>query len=171
MLSRTLEDVAFDSRHMVCSMAGKRKAPKPANASKRCRRRSPSLPRDQDSVNTFVIAAAVGLSAFSYGRLLAVGFPRVVFEMMKIIVAMKQPTPRLCGMECFCGVATIATEFIQAGFPFHGADILLDPEHHDLTRPAGLVCLLFMVLSFEADAIWWFATVCSSWIWLSRSST
>ena len=168
-------------------MAKRRKAPADTGASKRCKLNAevtgactsadPQVvgekanPRQPCSINTFVIAAALGLSVFSYGRLLAVGFPTIVFEIMKTVVAMRQPTPRLCGLEAFCGVATIATEFIQAGFPFHGADILLDPDNHDLTTPAGFVYLLFMVLSFEADAILWFATVCSSWIWLSRSST
>ena len=84
-------------------MAKRRKAPADTGASKRCKLKAevtgacasadPQVvgekanPRQPCSINTFVIAAALGLSVFSYGRLLAVGFPTIVFENMKTVVA------------------------------------------------------------------------------------
>ena len=117
-------------------------------------------------------ADRVGVPKFVYNRLINAGFPHIVLRMMMLLVcAGGMPELKLDVAELFCGVAEITQAFTAAGFRTVGVDILFDKTHHDLTADAGFIYALWLVMCLHPDGLCWLATVCSSWIWMSRSST
>ena len=130
------------------------------------------IERPPRSIMLVQTAEKLGISAYTYGRLVACGFPMIVMHIMAACVALRGfPEPSLSAVEFFCGVANIHREFSAAGFPSIGIDVLFDRIHHDLCSPQGFIYCLWVVMTMEPDALAWFATVCSTWVWISRSST
>ena len=116
-------------------------------------------------------AHKLNLDLGSYQRMCKVGMPRLLFEILARIARHRSRMPRLCAIEFFCGAATIATAFNDRDYAALGIDIILNPLHHDLTLSSGFVYALWMVMNLKPDGLAWFATVCSTWVYLSRNST
>ena len=57
-------------------------------------------------------------------------------------------------------------------FEVRGFDIRNDPVYQDLNTDFGfLSALLWLLRLVDFEAMTWFGTVCSSWIWLARGTT
>ena len=100
------------------------------------------------------------------------GVPILMFEILCAVTRLQGlPQRKLDLVEYFCGVATITQNFRLAGFCGIGYDIDKDNIHNDLCLPQGFLCALRLLQSLSARGLAWFATVCSSWVWMSRSTT
>ncbi len=122
----------------------------------------------------FTTASSMGVSCGVYRRLKLFGVPRGLFQLLKCcrMVSPHGWGEDLCLIEYFCGVGAITTQWQRAGFPAVGYDILKDPLYNDLNASAGfLVALRLMLQLSDSSGLAWFATVCSTWVWMSRSST
>ena len=52
-----------------------------------------------------------------------------------------------------------------------GADIEREPIYMDMNHNLGFLTSLTILHRLHEGGIMWLATVCSSWVWISRSST
>lgn len=120
-------------------------------------------------------AAAVGVSILTFKRMKVLGCPFNFFmllTMMRSAVDGCLASDGLILLELFCGVAAITRAFNAAGLPATGYDYLKDPYMNDINSPAGFICALTMLLTLHpTDGLLWLATVCSTWVWMSRGST
>ena len=76
-------------------------------------------------------------------------------------------------VEYFCGVAAIVEAWQSRELPAAGFDINHSALHQDLTLPHGMVAAMQWLRRVLRNGMGasWFATVCSSWIFLSSPST
>lgn len=78
-------------------------------------------------------------------------------------------------MEFFSGVGSVHRAFAQRGFCAAGFDIINVPDHPEfqsITTDCGFMSALQLIRRLRtARGLSHWATVCSSWIWMSRSST
>ena len=121
-----------------------------------------------------ITAGQLGLDAAAYQRLCLLGCPTAFFQLI-MAVQFCRPEPKttpLVMLEMFCGVAAITRAFTEAGYPSMGYDYLKDPVTNNVLSSAGFACALSLTLSLDPMAgFLWLATVCSSWVWISSSST
>ena len=82
-----------------------------------------------------------------------------------------QPLESIDVIENFCGVAEITQAFASAGFTACGYDFSFDARFNHLCSIEGFIHCLWLHLRLRCTGLSWFATVCSTWIWLSRSTT
>ena len=119
--------------------------------------------------------AKLGFSVVAYQRLKMLGCPSQFIELMVLVRASLKGFdghPELVLFEMFCGVAAIAREFAKLQLPAMGFDVLKDPVLNDILTPYGFIYATTMVMSLDQrTGILWLATVCSSWVWMSRNST
>ena len=95
-----------------------------------------------------------------------------MYEIMLLVFHLPQlPRGSLDCVELFSGVGQITSKFTQSGLAALGYDIVNDKSNHDLCSVQGFVFALICVMRLSTDGLAWFATVCSSWIWLARAST
>lgn len=116
-------------------------------------------------------ADKLGIDWDSYRRMRKVGMPRLLFEILARFALHRCRNQRLHAAEFFCGAATIATAFNTHDYPAIGLDIVCNPLYHDITLSSGFLYALWVVLSLKPNGLAWFATVCSTWVFLSRNST
>ena len=96
----------------------------------------------------------------------------VLYELLKLVNKVSASSARdLHCVECFCGVAAIVRAFQAAGLNAVGMDVALDPDYMDLCTSEGMVMAVSLCMKLSPDALAWFATVCSSWIWICRDKT
>ncbi len=72
--------------------------------------------------------------------------------------------------EVFAGNGAVSRGMQAYGFRGRQLDLTYHPGHNVLT-PAGFLLLLRTVLDIVPGGVLWAAPPCSTWIWLSRSST
>ena len=121
-----------------------------------------------------ITAGQLGLDAAAYQRLCLLGCPTAFFQLIMAVQSCR-PEPKttpLVMLEMFCGVAAITRAFTEAGYPSMGYDYLKDPVTNNVLSSAGFACALSLTLSLDPMAgFLWLATVCSTWVWISSSST
>ena len=72
--------------------------------------------------------------------------------------------------ELFAGSAHLSKAMRMIGFK----GVSLDREYdvaHDILTPAGFLVCLWLAMRIRRGGVFWFASPCSSWIWLARAST
>ena len=76
-------------------------------------------------------------------------------------------------VEYFCGVQSIVQAFQGLGMAAVGFDIEISSLHHNINLPTGFIAALQCLRRIRRDGLGlqWFATVCSTWIWMCRAST
>ncbi len=89
--------------------------------------------------------------------------------MQAMIHLRRQATP-CCFAEAFAGNAAVSRGVAALGYPSVGLDMEYHPEH-DVLTPAGFLNLLGLALDVVEGGVLWAAPPCSTWVWLSRSST
>ena len=114
-----------------------------------------------------------GLERESYLMLMVFGAPRILFPILKLLTSSRAaPMARTMEMcEFFCGVAQISENFSRAGYNSTGIDVLRDPLNMDLCTPRGFLYAMCLVLATKDRGFLWFATVCSSWVWMCRGTS
>eukprot|EP00959_Pyramimonas_sp_CCMP1952_P120831 2526328-Pyramimonas_sp.AAC.1 len=143
------------------------------------KRRLRSKTRDDDlhmprSLSQTMVAAGLGVTTCTYRAMRRIGMPTLVYSVMFEVVRSSLFASVVGTLECveyFSGVGRISSTFSGAGFPSLGYDILNDSVNHDLCSAQGFLYALIIMMRLSPDGLAWFATVCSSWIWLSSNST
>ena len=77
----------------------------------------------------------------------------------------------LDAVEFFAGAETVASAFCARGFKTLGYDILLDSGSMDIMSAPGMAFALALSLRLRRGSFAHLAPVCSSLVWVSRSST
>ena len=144
-------------------MAPKRQ--KPRNARSRSLRKPLSLSRADH-------AAKCGITLSAYIRLQMMQIPALLFELLVATMATSGPPAHGIDLvEYFFGVAAITQNFRLAGYSAIGYDVDKDSLNNDPCMPQGFLCALRHLQALRFLGLAWFATVCSSWVWMSRSTT
>jgi len=73
-------------------------------------------------------------------------------------------------MEHFAGDAAVSQGMRLVGFSGVTFDLRIS-RLHDLLTPVGLLATLTACMKLRRRALAWFAPPCSTWVWMSRSST
>ena len=118
-------------------------------------------------------ACAMGLPVTVYQRLKRFGCPPQFLQLIVLVSTCNTEVPAsLVLLELFCGVAAVTRAFAEAGLPAMGCDYLKDPDTNDMLSSAGFLHAIAMTLKLDPQAgFLWLATVCSSWVWICRSSS
>ena len=117
-------------------------------------------------------AASYGLTVVTFLQLAACGLPIAFFNILYCLHRSKPiDVTDVDFVEWYSGVGVIRDELLRRGYTAVGFDI---NEHHhfeNFVSAAGMLTAmqLFRRLRSHGGQSW--ATVCSSWIWMSRSST
>ena len=72
-------------------------------------------------------------------------------------------------VDLFSGTATVVEAFCAAGRKAMGYDHILDPKFESITSGEGFMTALLYSLSIVVGGLAHFATVCSTWVFVSRS--
>ena len=73
--------------------------------------------------------------------------------------------------DIFSGTGNMAAAFGAFGMLSSTFEKQNDPEGQDVTTDKGMGILLYMIARVEPGGIVWLGPPCSSWVWLSRSTT
>jgi hypothetical protein len=121
------------------------------------------------------VAHDIGFSERAWGLLLYFAPPH---ELLSILAFLNfsgcfSNAQDLTMVENFCGVQSIVGAFQELGFAAVGFDINMSSLWHDLNLPTGFCAALQALRRLRRDGwgLQWFATVCSTWIWMCRAST
>ena len=119
-----------------------------------------------------VKAEMIGLRGCQFRRMLRIGLPPWLFGLLFAFRHLSTPaTSNIC-IEWFSGVGSIADAWRTDGFPAATFDILHDPIKQDFMSDAGFWNAINLLRGLQpGKGIQCFATVCSTWVWMSRSST
>jgi len=129
-----------------------------------------TLPRSVPRRGSELVAERCGLEARHYRRMRALRLPKLFFQLLA--AALVPNAPRLKCVEYFSGVETVVSAFREKGMLATPYDINRNHVDEDLTNPAGFWHALRLASQLDTGhALGWFATVCSTWVWVSRSST
>ena len=117
-------------------------------------------------------ARLCGIEPSTVRKLMRAGWPIAMFNLLAVIVSMVAPISRdVQCVEYFSGVGQIAKAFREAGHNSRTFDIIDCGDLQNLNTPAGLATALAYALSLAERGLAHWATVCSTWIFLSRGST
>ena len=98
--------------------------------------------------------------------------PALLFELLGAMMALSGPPAHVIDLvEYFCGVAAITQNFRLAGYSAIGYDVDKDSLNNNLCMPQGFLCALRHLQALRFLGLAWFATVCSSWVGMSRRTT
>ena len=114
-----------------------------------------------------------GLSSHCLKQMLVVGLPLVMINAFIFIEAMAPASSasRSDAAELFSGVGRVASAFNFNGHVGAQFDYERHPVYENILRPEGLLTCLRIIRDIKAQGLCHYATVCSSWIYLSRAST
>ena len=115
-----------------------------------------------------------GVPAAALRMMIKVGLPMILLNSLTFIqhlFPIDQETPSFHA-ELFTGVGQIAESFEAGGCgPAGRFDILRHSTHEDICGPEGFLSLLRILRCCCPGGLAHWATVCSTWIYLSRAST
>ena len=100
-------------------------------------------------------------------------WPVGLFNLLAYIISMVGETccrRDLSVVEFFSGVAVIQRTFIANNFAGRGFDICTHAKHENLNCSEGLLSALLLATRITRHGLAHWATVCSTWIFMSRSS-
>ena len=117
-------------------------------------------------------ASAIGVSVETFRLLIMMGFPVICFNMLHYINACMGPLSRtLDDIEYFSGVANIARAFRHNRGTAAEYDYIRSAEHENLCKPSGWMTAFVLTMKLQERGLASWATVCSSWIFMSKSCT
>lgn len=82
----------------------------------------------------------------------------------------EQPLKPLDYAEAFAGTGAVHRALAAFGLEGRAMDLKYSPDHNVL-KPVGMLLLLETAMALKPGGIFWAAPPCSSWVFLSRSST
>ena len=113
-----------------------------------------------------------GLSAAELRTLESFCVPRAFYLVLALLGCLDGAVKRdLLGVEYYSGRGWLTSAFQMVGDRFLPYDRDLDPVHNNILSALGLLCPLRMLLRVWEGGLTWSGQVCSTWVWLARSST
>ena len=112
-----------------------------------------------------------GMPGIEVRRLFLMGLPCWFFNMIWLAVRTFDASRDLVCFENFAGVGEILSAFARDGFASEGFDYSWDPNFMDFNSSQGFLLALLLTLRLVPEGCNWYATVCSTWVWMSRAST
>ena len=120
-----------------------------------------------------VLGEHMGLRGVELRRLLRMNLPAMLFNIFIAITRIFALNPIRRDLDCvemFSGKATIRDAFRASGGRALGYDITYDPSDNDLNSVTGFCVAVVLTMRLKSRSVQWWATVCSSWVWMSRST-
>ena len=142
----------------------------PLRKRKRLRKKQPAPEYFPDL--TPARAAKCGLSVTSFSQLVAMGWPIVCFNILIMMTSLVGPVTRDAHcVEYFSGVGNVAGAYSEHGMKALTYDIIDSFSFQNLNSPEGFVTALHFGLRLLEKGLGHWATVCSTWVFMSRSCT
>ena len=103
------------------------------------------------------------------------GAPIFLLNMLYYLHQHHQPLEHLDCVEYYSGAGVIAQSFVEQGLLSRTFDVLDKPTQEDATTPEGFLNSMFLSMSLKSldagGSLGHWGTVCSTWVFMSRSST
>lgn len=116
--------------------------------------------------------AAKEQMTFTLKSLVHVGAPLVLMQLVCLLYrANGVMAMDVDCVEYFAGCQAVTRAWSRCGYKSCPYEILLDKSTMDILSPTGFCIALTMALRLKRNAFVLLATVCSTWVFLSRSST
>ena len=133
----------------------------------------PSLPLPPaPPVDPVERAKRYGLSTPEYDMLRHFGVPLVLWQVLGMIFDTMGPVTRdLDCLDFFAGLQAVTKAWLQRGWRAQPFEIKLGGVAHDLCSGPGFITALIFVLRLKTNGFSSWGTVCSSWIWVCRSTS
>ena len=100
----------------------------------------------------------------------AMGWTKYLMRLVCSVAAYTVDAPTHTYVETFAGQRAIDKGMKLHGYKGKAVDSTYGPEH-DFMKPLGFFLTLIAVLGIHVGGVFWGAPVCSSWVYMSRSST
>lgn len=118
-----------------------------------------------------VLGEFMGLRGLEIRRLMRMHIPACFWNILMVITRTCHCDRDFDCLEMFSGRATIVRAFRKNHMKAAGYDITYDAKNNDLNADCGFITALVLVLRLKSKSVLWWATVCSSWVWMSRSGS
>ena len=112
-----------------------------------------------------------GMEGVEVRRLFRMCLPLWFFNLMFFAAHAFDVIRNLDGLELFAGAGEIMQSFRDAFYKAAGYDKSWDEQIHNFNSTAGFVHARVLTVKLQVHGCNWYATVCSTWVWMSRSST
>ena len=109
-----------------------------------------------------------GMDGAEVRRLFRMGLPLWFFNLIFFAAHSFDVTRNLDGLELFAGAGEIMQSFRDSLYNAAGYDKSWDETMHDFNSTVGFLHALVLTMRLKAHACNWYATVCSTWVWMSR---
>ena len=131
------------------------------------------LPKNVNRRESDCRASHYGLSGGTFRNLLRMGAPAFLFNAIMALFLCQGLTDHqdLNGAEMFSGVAAIHRAFEARGFSSAKYDQIIDSTLCDILTPSGWSTGLQLCRRLQPNSLMHFATVCSTWVFMSRHTT
>ena len=106
-------------------------------------------------------------------RLREISAPHILLQLVAwvFLAGLVLDQPGLDTVEFFAGRGALTESFRGRGFNGYAYEILTGGITHDFTSKSGFVHAIRLVLNTCPGGLIWLGVVCSSWVFMSRSST
>ena len=104
-------------------------------------------------------------------RLRRIGAPLVLLQLVAWAFLSGIVNGEIDGAEFFAGDMAVTTKLQEAGFTCFPFELKLDAVCHDILSDPGFAFAVALVCRVRSGGFVWFGIVCSTWVFMSRSST
>ena len=137
------------------------------------------LPWEVKPTKTQLRARFAGLEVMEYMSLRKMGLPVVFFNLLAMLIrpamALADTTGRLVRkyhcVEFYAGVGNVARAFTKEGLEAKTYDIVQDANFMNMSSAYAFLTAIAYCMMLRKYSLSHWASVCSTWIWISRSST
>ena len=135
-------------------------------------KRSSEAPAPHPKMGLKHHAAARGVTPRQMRDMLRCGLPMLLLNALVFLAAVHPIAQRdvACG-EFFSGVGHVASAFVEHNLKATEYDIARNPLFEDINSSEGFLSVLNMIRAIQPGGLGHWGTVCSSWVYLCRSST
>ena len=136
-------------------------------------------PERSNRPKTQLRARFAGLEVMEYMSLRKMGLPVVFFNLLAMLIrpamALANTTGRVVRkyqcVEFYAGVGNVARAFKNVGLEAKTFDIVQDANFMNMTSAYGFLTAIAYCMMLMPYSLSHWASVCSTWIWISKSST
>jgi hypothetical protein len=120
---------------------------------------------------TVLCAMLPGDCLVTLRRLRMIGAPAILTQLVVWVYLAGLVSDPIDGAEFFAGDMAITTKVRELGYSCFPYEIKFDGITHDINSDAGFVLALVVLCRVKLRGIVWFGIVCSTWVFMSRSTT
>ena len=114
-----------------------------------------------------------GLSGHEFRKMARLGLPIFMMNILLFLFGSSQTinSRNLYNIEFFVGVSAIQRAALDLQLASCRYDIIFNQDSNDVNSLVGFLTAVQLCRRLKKGALAHFATVCSTWVWISRSST